>query len=303
MKKILIFGGNGFAGKHMSNVCSKDHLIFSFSKSEVDVRNASQVRGAIDSVLPDYVINFASITTIKESFKNPLLTYEVSFNGTLNILDSLKNIDFSGKFLNISSSEVYGHPRIKDLPLNENSPLLPMSPYSVAKISTEFLCKQWTKSEGFNIITARPFTHVGIGQSDRFSISNFCRQISEIELGIKKPFIKVGDLSPTRDITNVKDVVIAYYKLLEKGKSGEIYNICSNYEITIKEVLEKIISYSNKRVEIIIEKSKLRSIQQNRLKGDYTKLNKITDWEPKINLDETIKEMIYYWKEIISKRI
>lgn len=301
MKKLLIFGGGGFVGKHMSNYERSNYSIFSFSKSDVNITNFFQVQEIINSVIPDLVINFASITTIKESFQNPRLTYEISLNGTLNILEALKNIRFKGKFLNISSSEVYGFPKSIDLPLNENSPLMPMSPYSVAKISTEVLCNQWVRSENFDIITVRPFTHIGIGQSDRFSVSNFCKQIAEIELGFIKPVIKVGDLSTTRDFTNVKDIVEAYYTLLEKGESGEIYNVCSNSEISMNKVLNKIIAYSEKRIEVIIENSKLRTNQQNRLIGDYSKLRNRTGWQPKIKLDETIKEMIYYWKTIISR--
>ena len=301
MKKLLIFGGGGFVGKHMSNYERSNYSIFSFSKSDVNITNFFQVQEIINSVIPDLVINFASITTIKESFQNPRLTYEISLNGTLNILEALKNIRFKGKFLNISSSEVYGFPKSIDLPLNENSPLMPMSPYSVAKISTEVLCNQWVRSENFDIITVRPFTHIGIDQSDRFSVSNFCKQIAEIELGFIKPVIKVGDLSTTRDFTNVKDIVEAYYTLLEKGESGEIYNVCSNSEISMNKVLNKIIAYSEKRIEVIIENSKLRTNQQNRLIGDYSKLRNRTGWQPKIKLDETIEEMIYYWKTIISR--
>ena len=176
----------------------------------------------------------------------------------LNILNSLKKINFKGKILNISSSEVYGHPESEKLPIDEKSPLIPTSPYSVAKIATEYLCNQWSITEGFNIITARPFTHIGKYQSDKFSISSFSKQIAEIKLGLKKPELKVGDLSPSRDFTDARDTVKAYWSLLENGIPGEIYNICSNKEISMRLMLKRLIEISQINIDIKEENSRFK---------------------------------------------
>lgn len=301
MSKVLIFGAGSFAAKHMDQLLNSKHKLYRFSKGMVDVRKKNQVSKVINEVKPDYLINFAAVTTIKESFENPKLTYETNFNGTLNILNSLKKINFQGKFLNISSSEVYGYPSPKNLPTDEKSELIPMSPYSVAKIATEYLCNQWVRTENFQIKTARPFTHIGKYQSDKFSISNFCRQVAEIKLGLKPPEIKVGDISTTRDLTDVKDTVSAYWEILENGISGEAYNICSGNEISINDVLKKIIEISNVNVEIIRDNSRLRKIEQTRTMGSYEKLYKLTSWKPSIDINLTLFEMIEDWLSILSK--
>jgi GDP-4-dehydro-6-deoxy-D-mannose reductase len=296
MQNALLIGGTGFVGQHMQcsllsnfNVVATGHTC--------DIKDADQIRHLIKSTTPSIVINFASITTVWESFKDPLDTYNIGFLGTLNLLKALEEHEFKGKMLNISSSEVYGFPSNDQLPIFEEILLRPMSPYSVSKVATEALCYQWSQASRFEIVTARPFTHIGPGQSDRFSISNFAKQIAEILLGKKEPVIYVGDLDKTRDFTDVRDVVSAYSHLLERGRSGHVYNVCSGIETNTRALLNKLIEYSG--IQVVIEQDEFlkRNKEQQRIYGSYEKIKMETGWSPTISLSRTLEDTLSYWVE------
>jgi GDP-4-dehydro-6-deoxy-D-mannose reductase len=300
-KNILLIGGTGFAGKHMAQLLADEFQVFSSGRGG-DVRDIDALRRLVEQCKPDRVVNFASITTVRESFADPSTAYDIAFKGMLNLLTVLKETGFSGRVLNISSSEVYGHPSSEELPITESSPLRPMSPYSVAKVATEFLCYQWWRSEGMQIVTARPFTHIGPGQSDRFAISSFARQIAEIELGLREPVMHVGDLSTTRDFTDVRDTVRAYRLLLESGEPGEAYNVCSGAETSLRVAVEKLIAMSGQSIRIETDTTMLRKAEQQRLRGSHDKLAQATHWRPSITLEQTLADTLSGWQTELKLR-
>lgn len=295
LKRALLIGGKGFVGKHMSRVL-KDEFTVTVAGKESDVRDENLIRSLVESVKPDVVINFAFITTVRETFADPDNTYQVGFNGMLNLLNALKRIGFNGRVLNISSSEVYGFPGAECLPIDELAPIKPMSPYSVAKVAAEALCFQWSQTEKFEIVTARPFTHIGPGQSDRFALASFSKQLAEMELGQREPVMHVGNLNSTRDIADVRDVVRAYDLLLKHGENGKVYNVCSGHEVEISVLLDCMIEISGMDVSVKIDKSLVRSSEQNRILGSYDKLKHETGWNPQVPLETTLLDMIEYWK-------
>lgn len=299
MRNILLIGGTGFAGRHMARLMADDHKVFSYG-SQVDVRDIDALKQAVALSKPNLVVNFASITTVRESFFDPGTAYDITFKGMLNLLTVLKETEFTGRILNVSSSEVYGHPRPEELPITESSYLRPMSPYSVAKLAAEFLCYQWWQSEGMEIMTARPFTHIGPGQSDRFAISNFSRQIAEIMLGHREPVMHVGDLSTTRDFTDVRDTVRAYRLILESGEPGEIYNVCSGGETSPHEMLDRLIAKAGVVIHVETDVAMQRASEQRRLLGSYAKLEKATHWQPRINLEQTLTETLDDWLKVLQ---
>ncbi len=303
MKDVLIFGGTGFVGKHMELQCPNDYRVTTVGKNS-NICNKEEVRKIIDFVKPSVVVNLASLTTVNESLANPRLCYDISFNGMLNILEVLVEREFKGKILYTSSSEVYGHPDFDALPLQENSsPLTPMSPYAVAKISAEYLCQYWYRKYGLKVIIARPFTHIGPGQSDLFSTSSFARQIAKIEMGLQEPIISVGNLNTTRDLTDVRDIARAYWLLVESGHFGEIYNVCSGMEIKINDVLNKLISLSDYEIHVITDKDKTRPQDQMRIKGSFDKINNHTGWRPEIKLSNTLSDLLKYWVNLTANNI
>jgi len=301
MKKIvLIFGGMGFVGTHIAQLLSSDYSVYSFG-SDTDVRDFNVIKNIIEKYTPYWVVNCASITTVKESFRNENTTYDIGFLGTLNILRALKSVLFSGSFLNISSSEVYGHPPTSEMPIYELSALRPMSPYSVSKLAIESLCYYWSQAEKFKIVTARSFTHIGPGQGDRFSISNFTKQIAEIALKMRDPILYVGDLSTTRDFTDVRDVVRAYRMLLENGNNGNVYNVCSGVETSLKSILDRLISKAGVNIKVKIDKKFIRSSEQKRLLGSYDKLLNEVGWTPTIDLNKTVDDMFDHWLQHLRR--
>ena len=296
MQNVLLIGGTGFVGQHMQRSLIPNCNVVATGRN-YDIKDAQVIRSLVKSAAPNIVINFASITTVRESFNDPLDTYSVGFLGSLNLLSALKEYNFTGKMLNISSSEVYGFPSNDQLPIIEEAVIRPMSPYSVSKVSTEALCYQWSQDSQFKIVTARPFTHIGPGQSERFAISNFAKQIAEILLGKIEPVIYVGDLDKTRDFTDVRDVVDAYNLLLEYGQSGHVYNVCSGTETNTRALLNKLIEYSGVDIAIERDKSLIRSNEQQRIYGNFKKINLDTGWKPRISLDVALKDLLTYWVE------
>jgi len=296
----LLIGGTGFAGSHMQHLLNSEYRVIVTGHS-TDIRNSGQLSDLVKLSSPDFVVNFASVTTVKESSDDPHRTYQVGFLGTLNLLEALKKTKFRGRFLNITSSEVYGFPSRDELPVRETAPLRPMSHYSVSKAATEALCYQWSQTEHFEIVTARPFTHIGPGQNAKFAIASFTKQIAEILLKKREPVMHVGDLRTSRDLTDVRDVVRAYRLLMEKGRSGEVYNVCSNREVSIRSVLDDLIRLSQTPISISQEETRLRPAEQQRTLGSFEKLRDQTGWLPEIPLVQTLQDTVLYWKEQLSQ--
>ncbi len=293
-ENALLIGGSGFAGWHMKRLLDTSYHVIATGQDK-DIRNKDKINQLVQNTSPDIVINFASITTVRETFEDPVKTYNIGFLGMLNLLTALKRNGFKGRVLNVSSSEVYGHPTDEQLPISESMPLHPMSPYAVSKIAAEALCYQWSQTEDFEVLTVRPFTHIGPGQSDRFAISRFSKQIAEIMLGLRDPVISVGNLDTTRDFTDVRDVTRAYALLLLHGKNGSIYNVCSGNEVYMLTLLEKLINYSNLSIKIEQNQLLTRSSEQQRICGNYKKLYDETGWRPEIPLMTSLSDMLSFW--------
>lgn len=302
MKQALLIGGRGFAGSHMNRLLSTDYTVTSVG-SDCDIQDKDKIYSLVKKVCPDVVVNMAFITTVRETFADPDKTFQIGYYGMLNLMLALKHNGFKGRLLNVSSSEVYGFPDPTSLPMDELTPLRPMSPYSVTKIAVEALCYQWSQTEGIDVVTARPFTHIGPHQSDRFALSSFSKQIAEMLLGKEDRVIRIGNLESTRDITDVRDVVRAYKMLLEHGKSGEVYNVCSGHEIKIRELLDKLIEKSGLEIKIEQDENLVRGNEQQRVCGSFKKLNQSVGWKPEISIDQTLADMIEYWKKHLTECI
>jgi len=294
MRKLLLVGGTGFVGTHMAQHCSGRFDVVT-SGREVDVCNPDQVESLISRVQPDDVVHLAAITTLKESFENPRATYDINFGGTLNILMALRTSGFAGRFLFVSSSEVYGRLSEGDLPVAEARPVKPMSPYAVAKIAAEALSYQWSQTEQFKIVIARPFNHIGPGQSERFAIADFGRQVAMIKLGLMEPIICVGDIDTTRDFTDVRDITDAYERLLDLGQSGEIYNVCSGTERSVRSLIERMCQLSGISVEIKTDSQRFRASEQRRVRGNNSRIVETTGWSALHTIDQTLKDIVDDW--------
>ncbi|HEX9021652.1 MAG TPA: GDP-mannose 4,6-dehydratase [Nitrospirota bacterium] len=296
LTRALLIGGTGFVGGHLQRHLLGAGLEVGVHGDSVDVRNAGEMQRLISAERPDAVIHLAAVSSVPESLKNPRETYEINFFGTLNVLLALKASNFRGRLLYIGSGDVYGLLGDRDLPVTEDRPLKPKNPYAVSKVAAEALCYQWSHSAEFQIIMARPFNHIGPGQSERFALSDFARQIVEIKLGRRPAVLRVGDIDVTRDFTDVRDVVRAYGLLLEKGKNGEAYNVCSGREQSIRSLLLRLMSIAGIDAEIEQDRDRFRPSEQRRVFGSFEKLGRDTGWMPAIPLEQTLRDILDDWR-------
>jgi GDP-4-dehydro-6-deoxy-D-mannose reductase len=187
-----------------------------------------------------------------------------------------------------------------ELPVTEVRVPRPRNPYAVSKLAAESLCWQWHASSGMDVVLARPFNHIGAGQSDRFAVSDFARQIAEIKHGRRAPTIRVGNLEVTRDFTDVHDVIEAYLALLERGESGEIYNVCSGTEHSLRSLLDQLIALGGVDAQIESEVARVRRTEQPRMCGDATKIRRATGWAATTPIAASLRGALQFWEGKIA---
>lgn len=291
MKKLLVCGGTGFVGSHLHAAAGGSRDVTAFGRDH-DVRDPDALLRAVRSAKPDEVIYLAAITTLRESFDDPRETFDVNFGGVLNLLLALRDNGFRGRMLFVSSSEVYGLLTETDLPVSERHHTRPRSPYAAAKIAAEALCYQWSQTDEFDVVVARPFNHIGPGQSERFAIAEFASQLARISLGLAEPVLHVGDVDTTRDFTDVRDVVSAYLGLLEHGRNGEIYNVCSGAEQSIRSLIMRMCELAGLQVALRNDPRRGRSADQRRVFGTNAKLIADTGWQQQYPIDRTLSDIL-----------
>ena len=292
--KLLVTGSDGFVGSVLQR--HAEFIPLADDGGSVDLRDPKRLQRALARIAPDAVIHLAAQSFVPASFANPHETYEINFLGTLNLLEGLKASGFAGRILYVGSGDGYGIVTPQELPIDEARPLRPRSPYAVSKAAAEALCYQWSQTEGFEIVMTRSFNHIGPGQSDRFVVSDFARQIVEIRKRRREPVIRTGDIDVTRDFTDVRDVVQAYLLLLDRGRSGEVYNVCSGAEQSIRGVLMRLLELASVEAAIEHDASRVRPAEQRRICGSPRKLQADTGWTRRYSLDTSLKDVLNDWE-------
>lgn len=315
-KKILITGFSGFVSRHFlaylqehdqeTEVCgidinppAFDYLSFSNMKVEyhsLNLLETEAVRTLLDRFRPDYIIHLASFSSVAYSWKHPIECFQNNTNIFLNIIAVVQELQLKCRVLSVGSSEEYGNVKETDLPLCENSSLLPCSPYAVARVAQEMLSRVYTDSYGVDIVMTRSFNHIGPWQDTRFVVPGFISKIWDIrKSGRMRGTIETGDLSIVRDFVDVRDVVRAYYDLLLYGKSGELYNICSGTGSRLEDIVARIAEMIGVEVETVVNPEFVRLNDNRIIVGSYDKINRDIGWKPKISMDVTLKDMIDYY--------
>jgi GDP-4-dehydro-6-deoxy-D-mannose reductase len=311
MFNILIIGASGFVGTNIiNNTRIKDEAgggyfkEFDFINSSpsknkdfyyLDLLDLQSVEDLIKEKDPKYIIHLASVSFIPSSFEDPKKIIDINYYGTFNLLETLRKYSFKGRLLYVSSGDVYGKFKEEDLPLKETLPLSPKNPYAASKGAAELLCLQYVNGYSLDIVVARPFNHIGPHQSDLFSVSNFARQCALISLNKKEPVIKTGNINTYRDFLDVNDVIGAYFLLLYKGISGEIYNVCSGRPLKMSYILEKLISFVGKDIKIETDSQRLRAVDIIKIYGDNSKLKNNTGFKINYDIDLTLLNIYNYW--------
>lgn len=263
---------------------------------ECDLHDSSSVRRMMEHVQPDWIFHLAAQSYVLSSWHAPADTISNNIIGQLNILESMRELNINCRMLIAGSSEEYGLVNPDELPIKETNPLRPMSPYAVSKVGQDMLAYQYYMSYGFHLIRTRAFNHSGPRRGDVFVESNFAKQIVDIEKGRKEPIVRVGNLKAKRDFTDARDIVRAYCLAIEKGKPGDVYNLCSGKAISIQNLLDILVSKAGVEIKIEIDPNRLRPSDVPILLGDYTKFNKLTGWKPEIQLEKTLEDLLDYWR-------
>ena len=305
--KALLTGIDGFVGNHLSNYLLKEGyevygttVIKGFEKENVniyhmDVLDKEEIKNVIDKIKPDQIYHLAGQSAVGLSWQNPVLTVDINVNGTLNLLDAIRELKLNTAVLIIGSSDQYGVIKPEECPVNEEHVQNPQSPYGISKKTQEELAKLYSKAYDMNIIMVRPFNHIGKGQNLNFVVPDFASRIADIENGAE-PVLKVGNLETYRDFTDVKDIVRGYVMLLNKGKKGEVYNIGSGKEVKVYDILKKLTDKSEVAIKIEIDPDKFRPVDVPLIVCDNSKILRDTGWKPEIALDETLNEILEYWR-------
>lgn len=289
--RVLVTGAHGFAGSHLLELLqSKKYDVYA---PHFDLLNATDVTANIGRKQFEGVIHLAAIAQAGASFNSPGKILRNNILAELNLLEALRAQHSKARILILGSADEYG--RGSDEPVHEDTPLLPISPYAVSKIGQDFLALQYHLAYGMNIIRVRPFNHIGERQALGFVVPDFAKQIVEIEKTGKPGVIHVGNLEPTRDFTDVKDMVRAYELALLKGVAGEVYNIGSGKGIKIRDLLDTLIRLSTAKITINVDQSRMRP-DEPKLVCDPSKFQKLTGWKAHIPLEETLERVLECWR-------
>lgn len=304
-RRLLVTGRAGFVGETLTKVLERtahgDRWTLVDIPSDLDLRNQSATMHLIENAKPDAVIHLAAQSAVPESFRDPETTLQINVVGTLHLLQALDSIGFSGRLLYVGTGDVYGLVPESELPVVETRLPHPRNPYAVSKLAAEALSWQWHASKGANIVLARPFNHIGAGQSDRFAVSDFARQVADIKGGRRPAVIRVGNLDVTRDFLDVRDVIDAYFGLLEHAQAGEVYNVCSGVEHSMRSLLQQLIAMANVDVKIETEAARTRGAEQRRMCGDATKLHRATGWRPTTPISASLRSTLQFWEEKLAQ--
>ncbi|MEP9319314.1 GDP-mannose 4,6-dehydratase [Pseudomonas sp. LABIM340] len=292
-KRLLVTGLSGFVGTQLRASLGPQWQLMELPRLDL------AEPGAFDEYLrddvPDAVIHLAGQTFVPQAFRDPAGTLQVNLIGTLNLLQSLKRCGFTGAFLYVSSGDVYGQVSEDQLPITELQLPRPRNPYGVSKLSAELLCQQWSFAEPWRMMVARPFNHVGMGQKADFVIPAVARQLARIRHGLQDACIEVGDIDVTRDFLDVRDVLSAYFALLEKGRSGEVYNVCSGQEYRLRDLIAQMATLAGVELQIRQDPQKLRKAEQRRVRGSNAKLQSETGWKPAHGMEQILRDVLADW--------
>ncbi|MBE0432178.1 GDP-mannose 4,6-dehydratase [candidate division WOR-3 bacterium] len=317
--RVLITGISGFAGSHLADyfLAQGRHEIFGTIRwrsnrdnirhiedkihlVNCDIRDSYAMKSALEATRPDQIFHLAAQSYVPFSWSAPLETIETNIAGELNLFERVRELGINSVIHIAGSSEEYGLVHPDELPITEENPLRPLSPYGVSKIAQDFLGYQYYKSYGLRVVRTRAFNHTGPRRGDVFVTSNFAKQLVEIERGKRKPVLRVGNLEAVRDFLDVRDVVRAYAVVLEKGTPGEVYNIASGKGIKIKDLLDRLIRLTDGDIKIEQDPARLRPSDVELLIGSAEKFRKATGWKPEIPFDQTLQDLVEYWRNVLK---
>lgn len=316
--RAFITGIGGFAGSYLAEFLLENtdweisglirrspenvaHLQDKILLIQGDLGNYKHTEEILAQVRPHYIFHLAATAFVPDSWRDPWGVFENNVRSQLNILQAVVNLRLDSRVLIVGSNEEYGAVREEELPVREDTPLRPNNPYGVSKVAQDFLGLQFYLSHGLHVVRVRPFNHTGPRQKPNFVIPAFAKQLAEAEAGLRPPLIKVGNLYPKRDFTDVRDTVRAYYLALTRGRPGEVYNIGSGKAYSIGEVLDMLLKMCQIEVSVEQDPSLMRPSDVPVTLCDYSKIHRDTGWTPTIPLEKTLEDVMDYWRKKVKE--
>lgn len=325
MTNVLITGINGMAASHLADYILQNHRGYqvvgtlrhrsdqfnvqhlkhldSFSTVSMDLTDAQNVHNVLQQVQPERIFHLAAQSFVRASWQYPTATAATNEIGTINLLEAARKLKLPPIIQVAGSSEEYGLVTPEECPITEDQPFRPLSPYGVSKIAQEYYALQYYHSYRLPVVVTRAFNHTGPRRHESFAESSFAKQLVEIAGGLaKSSTLKVGDLTPVRDWTDVRDTVRAYWLLTDQisRTAGEVFNISTRQTTTIQQVLDFLIEYSGLTVEVVKDPSRMRPSDVMLLEGDNSKLLSVIDWQPEYSLDRTLAHLYDWWNDRLN---
>jgi GDP-4-dehydro-6-deoxy-D-mannose reductase len=295
--RALVTGAAGFVGRHLvaQLEAAGDEVIETDREQGLDILDLDGLAALYGDGRPEVVYHLAGQADVGGSWSRPVETFRVNAEGTMNVLLAAADAGVD-RVLAVASADVYGQVPTDELPIGEDRPLRPHSPYGASKAAADLIALQAHLGRGLGVIRARPFNHLGPGQSDRFVASALASRIAHNELdgGDRIP---VGDLTPRRDFTDVRDVVRAYRLLVERGEPGEAYNVCSGTDVSVQEIADRLVALADLPMTLATDPDLLRPVDTPVLRGDPTRLREATGWTPEIPLEQTLADVLDDWRK------
>jgi GDP-4-dehydro-6-deoxy-D-mannose reductase len=293
--RALITGGKGFVGHWLAAHLKDGGDEVAVIDLETDVADGAAVRRVMADVAPDAIYHLAAMTHVGESWDDPSRVLRVNVLGTAEVLAAARTLPASPRVLVVSSAEVYGVVRPEQLPLNEQTPAAPASPYAASKLAAEAVALQAWRGFDQPVLVVRPFNHIGPGQSPNFFVPALAKRIVEAKRS-GAGSLSVGTLTTRRDFTDVRDVVGAYRLLVERGEPGTVYNVCSGRDVAMAEVAAQLLELAGADLTFETDPALVRPVDVPVLRGDASLLRSTTGWEPTIPLATTLADVLSSWE-------
>jgi GDP-4-dehydro-6-deoxy-D-mannose reductase len=317
--RILVTGITGFAGSHLAEALlpGQDVEVFGAARQahwpegtgrlagqvrlrECDLTNSAGVDALLQDVEPERVFHLAGYPHAGRSAREVEAAWAGNLTATRNLYEAVVRWGRKPRILYVGSGLIYGDPEFADQAFDERAPLRPTTPYGASKAAADLASYQYTRTAGLEIVRARPFNHIGPRQSTDFAVAHFARQIAAIEKGRQPPLLETGNLSPRRDLTDVRDMARAYLLLMEKGRSGEAYNIGSGATWSMQEVVDRLVASSGLRVEVRQRADLVRAKETAHVRADTAKLRQDTGWTPVFTLEQSLSHTLDYWRTALD---
>lgn len=292
--RAVITGGLGFVGRHLGEHLRAQgdevHVLDRHGEGAVDITDGPAIAAAVAQLAPDAVYHLAGWADVSASWSDPLGAFRANAEGTLHVMRACIDAGVA-RVLAVSSADLYGVVTPAELPLTEESPLRPASPYGASKVAAEALAQQAFLGHGLGVVTVRPFNHLGPGQSEHFVAPALAARIARAERN-GQGSIPVGNLSARRDLTDVRDIVRAYRLLMAQGEAGAVYNVCSGRDLAIADLAGQLVRMARLPIELETDPALLRPVDLPVLRGDPGRLRAATGWEPEIPIEQTLADLL-----------